>query len=95
MFGGSIYFVCSVQLVQSFSYVLSYQRRPFRNYRSPLVHFSIYLFLLQLSADVSGRGAETKVRGRLKEKEREEQRKKEANEITEQVKEKYSRWSKG
>ena len=44
---------------------------------------------------MSGRDAETKVRGRLKEKQEEERKKKEKNEITDEVKNKYSKWSKG
>ncbi len=48
-----------------------------------------------ISDDVSGRGAETVVRGRLKAKEEERKRKQEENEITDEVKSKYSRWSKG
>ena len=49
----------------------------------------------RLGSEVSGRDAETKVRGRLKEKEEEERKKAEANEINDEVKQKYSRWSKG
>ncbi|XP_040563562.1 uncharacterized protein [Lepeophtheirus salmonis] len=49
----------------------------------------------KLSNDVSGRGAETKVRGRLKEKEELKRKKKKENEIPDEVKEKYTRWSKG
>ena len=49
----------------------------------------------RLGSEVSGRDAETKVRGRLKEKEEEERKKAEANEINDEVKEKYSRWRKG
>lgn len=48
-----------------------------------------------LSSDVSGRNAETKVRGRLKAKAEEEEQKRKEQEITEEVKAKYSRWSKG
>jgi len=50
---------------------------------------------LQISSDVSGRGAETVVRGRLKAKQEEARKKKENNEITEEVKKKYQQWSKG
>ena len=57
---------------------------------------SLNCFLyFQLSSEVSGRGAETKVRGRLKEKAEEERKKKEKNEITDAVKDKYKQWSKG
>lgn len=56
----------------------------------------LYLFVwFQLSSDVSGRNAETKVRGRLKAKAEEEEQKRKEQEITEEVKAKYSRWSKG
>ena len=49
----------------------------------------------RLDASVSGRGAETKVRGRLKEKQREEEEKRKKNEITDEVKDQYKKWSKG
>ncbi|TRY77773.1 hypothetical protein TCAL_07853 [Tigriopus californicus] len=48
-----------------------------------------------LSSDVSGRNAQTQVRGRLKAKAEEEEQKQKEHEITEEVKAKYSRWSKG
>merc|ERR1712218_435905 len=48
-----------------------------------------------LSSEISGRGAKTMIRGRLKEKRAEEERKKAESEISETVKEQYSRWSKG
>ena len=51
--------------------------------------------LAALSSEVSGKGAKTMVRGRLKEKEEEEEKRKAQAEISEEVKEKYSRWSKG
>lgn len=49
----------------------------------------------RLDASVSGRGAETMVRGRLKEKQREEEEKRKKNEITDEVKAQYKKWSKG
>ena len=52
-------------------------------------------FVLQLSADVSGRNAETKVRGRYKEKLEEESRRKEKAAIPDEIKAKYAAWSKG
>ena len=51
--------------------------------------------LSALSSEVSGKGAQTMVRGRLKEKQAEEERRKAETEIPDAVKEKYSRWSKG
>ena len=48
-----------------------------------------------LSSEISDKGAKTMVRGRLKEKQAEEERKKAKVEISEAVKEKYTRWSKG
>ena len=51
--------------------------------------------LTALSSEISGKGAKTMVRGRLKEKQAEEERKKAEAEIPDAVKEKYSRWSKG
>ena len=48
-----------------------------------------------LSAEVSGKGAKTKVRGKLKEKEEEEQRRKAEAAISEQTQEQYARWGKG
>ena len=44
---------------------------------------------------MSGRGADTKVRGRLKEKQEEEKRKKEKAAIPDHVKDQYAKWSKG
>jgi hypothetical protein len=44
---------------------------------------------------VSGRGAATNVRGRLKAKEQEAREKKENNEITDAVKTRYAQWNKG
>ncbi len=50
----------------------------------------------KLDASVSGRFAETKVRGRLRDKEKEEREKKEKNEKEmAEAKKKYSRWNKG
>eukprot|EP00096_Caligus_rogercresseyi_P010854 TRINITY_DN4080_c0_g1_i1.p1 TRINITY_DN4080_c0_g1~~TRINITY_DN4080_c0_g1_i1.p1 ORF type:complete len:507 (+),score=147.64 TRINITY_DN4080_c0_g1_i1:53-1522(+) len=49
----------------------------------------------KLSNDVSGRGAETKIRGRLKEKEELKKQKQKEHEIPDEVKQKYTRWSKG
>ena len=49
----------------------------------------------RLDASVSGRGAETVVRGRLKEKQREEEERRKKNEITDEVKAQYKKWSKG
>ena len=51
--------------------------------------------IFQLSADVSGRNAETKVRGRYKEKLEEESRRKEKAAIPDEIKAKYAAWSKG
>ena len=48
-----------------------------------------------LSSSVSGKGAKTTVRGRLKEKQEEEERRKAKSEISEQVQEQYARWGKG
>jgi len=48
-----------------------------------------------LSTDVSGRNAETRVRGRYKEKLEEESRRKEKAAIPDEVKAKYAAWSKG
>jgi len=48
-----------------------------------------------LSDEVSGRTAETKVRGRLAEKERKEAEEKAKKEVPEAVKEKYNKWNKG
>ena len=51
---------------------------------------------LQLSSEVSGRGAKTKVRGRLKDKEEEEKIAKERAELVRKDMEaKYARWNKG
>lgn len=49
----------------------------------------------RLDASVSGRGAETMVRGRLKAKKEEEEEKRKKNEITDEVKAQYKKWSKG
>jgi len=49
----------------------------------------------ELKPEISGKGAETKVRGRLKAKEEEAKKKKEKNEITDAVKEKYAAWGRG
>ena len=49
----------------------------------------------RLDASISGRGAETVVRGRLKEKQREEEERRKKNEITDEVKAQYKKWSKG
>lgn len=51
--------------------------------------------LEDLSSDISGKGAQTVIRGRLKEKQEDEQKRKAQAEISEQVKEQYGRWSKG
>lgn len=51
--------------------------------------------LASLSSHISGKGAETQVRGRLKEQKEEEEKRKAKSEISDQVKEQYSRWSKG
>jgi len=66
-----------------------------RKKSSGTVGIALTVSFLQISAEVSGRGAETVVRGRLKAKQEEARRKKEENEITEEVKKKYSQWSKG
>ena len=51
---------------------------------------------LQLSSDVSGRNAETKVRGRLKEKESEEREKREnEDKLRKELTSKYEKWNKG
>ena len=50
---------------------------------------------LQLSADVSGKNAETRIRGRYKEKLDEESKRKEKAAIPEDVKAKYAAWGKG
>ena len=53
-------------------------------------------FCLQLSSDVSGRNAETKVRGRLKEKESEEREKREnEDKLRKELTSKYEKWNKG
>ncbi len=50
----------------------------------------------QLSSDVSGRDAETKVRGRLKEKEAEEREKRESNDkLRQELTSKYEKWNRG
>ena len=49
----------------------------------------------RLDASVSGRGAATVVRGRPKEKQREEEELRKKNEITDEVKAQYKKWSKG
>jgi len=52
--------------------------------------------ILNLDNSKSGRGAETVVRGRLKDKEREKKEKEEKTaEVRKQMEEKYSRWNKG
>lgn len=52
--------------------------------------------ILNLDNSKSGRGAETVVRGRLKDKEREKKEKEEKQqEVRKQMEEKYSRWNKG
>ena len=52
--------------------------------------------MLQLSTDVSGKGAATKVRGRLRDKEEEERAKKEANEaFRKDLEARYAKWNKG
>lgn len=49
-----------------------------------------------MSAEVSGKGAKTKVRGRLKDKEEEERIKKERAELVRKDMEaRYARWNKG
>ena len=68
-------------------------------YERPLTRFH-FLFLfsifLQLSSEVSGRGAKTKIRGRLKDKEEEEKIAKERAELVRKDMEaKYARWNKG
>ena len=61
-----------------------------------LAHCKSVVFLLQLSSDVSGRNAETKVRGRLKEKESEEKEKKESEaKLRQELESKYSKWNRG
>ena len=59
--------------------------------------FDTVLFThLQLSSEVSGRGAKTKVRGRLKNEEEEEKLKKERAEmVRKDMEAKYARWNKG
>ena len=60
------------------------------------MHFLLMIILLQLSTDVSGKGAATKVRGRLKNKEEEERAKKEANEaFRKDLEARYAKWNKG
>ena len=60
-----------------------------------IFHFFFSLFL-QLSSEVSGRGAKTKIRGRLKDKEEEEKIAKERAELVRKDMEaKYARWNKG
>jgi len=48
-----------------------------------------------LSDEISGRNAETKVRGRLAEKERKEAEEKAKKEVPDEVKDKYKTWNKG
>jgi hypothetical protein len=49
-----------------------------------------------LSSDVSGRHAETKVRGRLKDKEAEDREKRENEEkLRKELTSKYQKWNKG
>ena len=57
----------------------------------------IFLFdHFQLSSEVSGRDAETKVRGRLKEKESAEKEKRENEEkLRKELSEKFNKWNKG
>ena len=57
---------------------------------------SFFKIFLQLSSEVSGRGAKTKIRGRLKDKEEEEKIAKERAELVRKDMEaKYARWNKG
>ena len=59
-------------------------------------HFILFSIFLQLSSEVSGRGAKTKIRGRLKDKEEEEKIAKERAELVRKDMEaKYARWNKG
>ena len=59
------------------------------------VFFLLFIYL-QLSSEVSGRGAKTKVRGRLKDEAEEEKLKKERAELVRKDMEaKYARWNKG
>ena len=64
-----------------------------------LCNFNVlsWLFInLQLSSEVSGRGAKTKVRGRLKNEAEEEKLKKERAEmVRKDMEAKYARWNKG
>ena len=61
-----------------------------------LQHFFLLFIYLQLSSEVSGRGAKTKVRGRLKDEAEEEKLKKERAELVRKDMEaKYARWNKG
>ena len=49
-----------------------------------------------MSAEVSGKGAKTKVRGRLKDKEEEERLKKErAEAFRKEMEAKYAKWNRG
>ena len=55
----------------------------------------MYIFF-QLSSEVSGRDAKTKVRGRLKDREEEERMKKEkADTVRKEVEAKYAKWNRG
>ena len=57
---------------------------------------SLLFINLQLSSEVSGRGAKTKVRGRLKNEAEEEKLKKERAEmVRKDMEAKYARWNKG
>ena len=52
--------------------------------------------IFQLSSEVSGRDAKTKVRGRLKDREEEERMKKEkADTVRKEVEAKYAKWNRG
>ena len=56
----------------------------------------IFFFFFQLSSEVSGRDAKTKVRGRLKDREEEERMKKEkADTVRKEVEAKYAKWNRG
>ena len=57
---------------------------------------NIYSFPFQLSSDVSGRHAQTKIRGRMKDKAEEEQLTQDRIQADRKEMEvKYSRWNKG
>ena len=56
----------------------------------------ICIFFFQLSSEVSGRDAKTKVRGRLKDREEEERMKTEkADTVRKEVEAKYAKWNRG